>query len=242
MPVRRRLRAWGRAARRVWQARREIQAMLAYRVRRGDPGIGLPGAKGDAGSAGAKGETGATGARGSDGVPGPQGVQGPAGIQGPAGSNGLPGATGPQGLKGDTGAPKRVERYTATSSASLTAPVATFTWPACTSTPDVDIIPTWSGDQMIVGGVTAQTLSGAAVAVKRSKGTLLLGRRPLPARAVDPRHHSRHLQLGRPHAEQARTGDPGRCGAGEYRSPEGGITTVTRSSNRRFLSRLRQRR
>ncbi|WP_227441005.1 MULTISPECIES: hypothetical protein [unclassified Methylobacterium] len=27
---------------------------------------------------------------------------------------------------------------------------------------------------MIVGGVTAQTLSGATVAVKRSKGTLLL--------------------------------------------------------------------
>ena len=152
--------------------------MLAYRVRRAIPALGCPGQKGDAGSAGAKGETGATGARGSDGVPGPQGVQGPAGIQGPAGSNGLPGATGPQGLKGDTGAPKRVERYTATSSASLTAPVATFTWPACTSTPDVDIIPTWSGDQMIVGGVTAQTLSGAAVAVKRSKGTLLLAAGP----------------------------------------------------------------
>lgn len=100
---------------------------------------------------------------------------------------GLVGATGPQGSVGPAGAPKRVERYTATSSTSLTAPVATFTWPACSSAPDVDIIPTWSGNQMIVGGVTAQTLSGATVAVKRSKPTLLLTDgpfEPAPSTAV----------------------------------------------------------
>ena len=88
---------------------------------------------------------------------------------------GATGVAGPQGPVGPAGAPKRVERYTVPSNTSA---VATFTWPACTSTPDVDIIPTWSGDQMIVGGVTAQTLSGATVAVKRSKGTLLLAAGP----------------------------------------------------------------
>lgn len=90
---------------------------------------------------------------------------------------GATGAQGPQGLKGDTGAtgpagaPKRVERYTATSN---TSGVATYSWAACTTTPDVDIIHGWVGDQMTGGGVTSQSLSGATVLVKRSRGTLLL--------------------------------------------------------------------
>lgn len=85
---------------------------------------------------------------------------------------------GPQGLKGDTGAtgpagtPKRVERYTANTNSSG---VATFTFsPAFTSPPDIEVVTGWSGDQMIAGGVTAQTLTGATVLVKRSRGTLLL--------------------------------------------------------------------
>lgn len=43
---------------------------------------------------------------------------------------------------------------------------------------------------MVVGGVTAQTLSGATVAVKRSKGTLLLAAgpfEPAPSTAVTVR-------------------------------------------------------
>lgn len=150
----------------------------------GNPGpSGVAGPKGDAGNAGQKGDTGtpgAAGAAGPAGAAGGTGPQGPVGVAGPKGDAGAAGQPGAAGLKGETGAtgaagaPKRVERYTATSSASLTAPVATFTWAACTSAADVDIIPTWSGNQMIVGGVTAQTLSGATVAVKRSKGTLLL--------------------------------------------------------------------
>lgn len=138
---------------------------------KGDAGVGVPGSKGDTGSAGPKGDTGIQGPQGERGVAGPQGATG-------VGTVGPQGVPGPSGAVGPAGAPKRVERYTATSSASLTAPVATFTWTACTSTPDVDIIPTWSGDQMIVGGVTTQTLSGATVAVKRSKGTLLLAAGP----------------------------------------------------------------
>ena len=42
----------------------------------------------------------------------------------------------------------------------------------------VDIIHGWSGDQMIGGGVTAQTLSSATVLVKRSRGALLLSAGP----------------------------------------------------------------
>lgn len=70
------------------------------------------------------------------------------------------------------GAPKRVERYTATTNASG---LATFTFsPAFTTPPDIEVIDGWAGDQMITGGVTAQSLTGAAVQVKRSRGTLLL--------------------------------------------------------------------
>jgi hypothetical protein len=71
-----------------------------------------------------------------------------------------------------------VERYTATSNASG---VATYTWPACAATPDVDVILGWAGTQMISGGVTAQTLTGATVAVMRSRGTLALSSGPFEA-------------------------------------------------------------
>ncbi|WP_244472264.1 hypothetical protein [Methylobacterium sp. Leaf108] len=40
------------------------------------------------------------------------------------------------------------------------------------------MIPTWSNDIQIMGGVTAQTLSGATVLAKRSRGTLLLNAGP----------------------------------------------------------------
>ncbi|MBY0396768.1 MAG: hypothetical protein K2X91_09910 [Thermoleophilia bacterium] len=63
-----------------------------------------------------------------------------------------------------------MERYTANANASG---IATYAWTACTTTPDVDVILGWSGDQMIAGGVISQSLSGATVAVKRSRGTLL---------------------------------------------------------------------
>lgn len=42
------------------------------------------------------------------------------------------------------------------------------------SAPDVDVILGWSGDQMVAGGVVSQSVSGATVAVKRSRGALLL--------------------------------------------------------------------
>jgi hypothetical protein len=43
------------------------------------------------------------------------------------------------------------------------------------------VIPTWVGDTIILGGVTAQTLSGATVIAKRSRGTLLLTAGPFEA-------------------------------------------------------------
>jgi hypothetical protein len=56
--------------------------------------------------------------------------------------------------------------------------VATFVWPICATAPDVEAILGWSGDQIIAGGVTSQSLSGATVLVKRSRGTLLLNSGP----------------------------------------------------------------
>ncbi|PXW50726.1 collagen triple helix repeat protein [Methylobacterium sp. B4] len=124
---------------------------------------GAPGAKGDAGAAGAPGAVGATGPKGD---PGPRGV---------AGAPGLKGEPGSVGLQGPAGTPKRVERYTAAANSNG---VATFAWPACATVPDVEVIVGWAGDQMIAGGVTSQSLSGATVLVKRSRGTLLLNSSP----------------------------------------------------------------
>lgn len=141
---------------------------------------GPQGKAGDQGIAGPAGPSGATGAQGLAGPKGEAGAQGPAGAVGPAGPAGAVGATGPMGPVGATGAtgatgpagtPRRVERYTATSN---TSGIATYSWPACATAPDVDIIHGWVGDQMTGGGVTAQTNSGASVLVKRSRGTLLL--------------------------------------------------------------------
>jgi hypothetical protein len=60
--------------------------------------------------------------------------------------------------------------------------VATYTWPACTAEADVEPIIGWATinglTQMVTGGVTSQTLSGATVAVKVSQGTLALAASP----------------------------------------------------------------
>lgn len=150
-------------------------------------GIGSPGMgpTGPAGERGPRGSTGPKGDPGANGAPGPAGPQGPPGKDGAAGlrgdkgeagpagapgSQGQPGTAGKDGATGPAGAPKRVERYTATANASG---VATFTWTACTAAPDVDVIPTWSGEQMVAGGELTKTLSGATFAVKRSRGTLV---------------------------------------------------------------------
>lgn len=85
------------------------------------------------------------------------------------------GPQGPVGATGAAGVPKRVERYTANANAQG---VATYSWPACTSPADVDVIPSWIGDTIIIGGVTSQTLSGATVSAKRSRGTLALSSGP----------------------------------------------------------------
>lgn len=122
---------------------------------------------GGAGARGRPGKDGLDGAPGKDGLPGKDGAPGLPGRDGASGKDGAPGTNGKDG---PAGLPKRVERYTAVTNASG---IATFTWPAFTAPPDVDVIPTWLGDQMITGGVTTQTLSGATVAVKRSRGTLL---------------------------------------------------------------------
>jgi len=52
---------------------------------------------------------------------------------------------------------------------------------------DIRINPTWVSDQYVGGGVTAKTLTGCTVLVKRSKGTLLLAAGPFetaPSTAV----------------------------------------------------------
>lgn len=79
-------------------------------------------------------------------------------------------------MQGAAGTPKRVERYTATTNASG---VATFTFsPAFTTAPDVQVIIGWNGDQMIAGGVTALSTTGATVLAKVSRGTLALSSGP----------------------------------------------------------------
>ncbi|GJD72561.1 collagen-like domain-containing protein [Methylobacterium goesingense] len=144
---------------------------------KGDQGaVGQAGPKGDAGSAGSPG---AAGQQGIQGVPGKDGAAGAAGAKGETGLQGATGAagasiTGPQGPSGPAGAPKRVERYTATTNASGSA---SYTWTACTSAPDVDVILGWTTGtpaQMITGAITASTNASATAAVKVSQGTVLL--------------------------------------------------------------------
>lgn len=127
---------------------------------------GQPGVAGPAGPPGKDGATGPAGKDGSPGVAGPAGKDGAAGATGPAGKDGAPGAAGPAGT------PKRVARFTGATDATG---VATITFsPAFTTLDDVDVITGWSGDQMVAGGVTQQSVSGCKVAVKVSRGTLLL--------------------------------------------------------------------
>lgn len=109
------------------------------------------------------------GATGATGAAGPTGATGPAGPQGVAGATG---ATGPAGT------PRRVERYTATTGSGG---VASFSFAACSATPDIQVIPGWSGEQYIGGGVTAQTLSTATVQGMVSRGSLLLSSGPFQA-------------------------------------------------------------
>lgn len=85
------------------------------------------------------------------------------------------GAAGPVG---PAGTPTRVERYTATTNASG---VATFSWSACSTSPDIQVVPGWSGQQYVGGGVTAQTNSSATVQGMISRGTLLLTAGPFQA-------------------------------------------------------------
>ncbi|MDE4913451.1 hypothetical protein PQI07_22485 [Methylobacterium sp. 092160098-2] len=86
---------------------------------------------------------------------------------------------GAQGSVGPAGAPKRIERYTAVANASG---IAIFTWTACTSTADVDVITGWVTInglvQMVTGAVVTQSLSGATANVKVSQGTLALTASP----------------------------------------------------------------
>ncbi len=84
--------------------------------------IGPTGPKGDTGLQGPVGPQGIQGPRGANGATGPQGLQGPPGAQGnpgPAGPQGIAGAAGLNGTDGDDG-----DRYTTTSSTSLTISVA----------------------------------------------------------------------------------------------------------------------
>ena len=68
--------------------------------------------------------------------------------------------------------PLRVERYTA---ATNTNGIATITFPTPFAVaPDVQAITSWTGEQMIAGGVTAVSTTGCTVQAMVSRGTLLL--------------------------------------------------------------------
>jgi hypothetical protein len=118
------------------------------------------------------GPAGEPGPQGPQGDIGPAGSRGATGAKGDAGPQGIQGTVGPAGPKGDPGTPLRVEPYTVTSNASG---VATFTFsPAFTVINDISVKTGWVNDQQVGGGVTSQTLTGATVLVKRSRGALLL--------------------------------------------------------------------
>lgn len=110
------------------------------------------------GDTGPKGETGAKGDAGSKGDSGPKGETGPKGDIGP---------------KGDAGAPKRIERFSGTVAGAAGLATIPFS-PAFAAPPLVRVVEGWLGDQLISGSATAVTAAGATVAVKRSRGTLLL--------------------------------------------------------------------
>lgn len=134
-------------------------------------GVGSPGV-------GPQGPAGPQGVQGSKGDVGPAGAQGPKGDTGATGAQGVAGPAGATGATGPAGTPRRVERYTANTGAGG---IASFTFPACPAVPDVQVIPGWSGEQYVGGGVTAQTLSTATVQGMVSRGTLLLTTGPFTA-------------------------------------------------------------
>lgn len=66
----------------------------------------------------------------------------------------------------------RFARFSSTTDANG---VATITFnPAFTTILDIQVITTWSGDQMVGGGVLTSSLTGCTVQAKISRGTLLL--------------------------------------------------------------------
>lgn len=136
---------------------------------------GAPGAKGDTGAQGPKGDAGATGAQGPIGLTGATGATGPAGPTGAMGPTGATGATGPAGKDG---AGIRVERFTGTTNASGVAAI-TFS-PVFAKAPNINVIESWSGEQMITGAVVAgtATATGCQVQVMISRATLLLSAGP----------------------------------------------------------------
>lgn len=95
---------------------------------------------------------------------------------GPKGDTGPKGDKGDTGSRGPAGSPKRVERYTGTVIGSQG--LATVTFPAFAAPPLGKVIDGWNGDQQITGMVTATTTTTATVAVKRSRGALLLSAGP----------------------------------------------------------------
>ena len=66
----------------------------------------------------------------------------------------------------------RIVRYNAVTNASG---IATFVFnPAFTTAPDVDVIDTWTGEQIVTGGVLTFSTTGCTVQAMVSRGTLLL--------------------------------------------------------------------
>ncbi|WP_268915634.1 collagen-like domain-containing protein [Aureimonas psammosilenae] len=137
---------------------------------------GLNGKDGAAGAPGPKGDTGPTGQAGPQGVKGDAGPVGPVGPAGAIGSAGATGAKGETGPAGKDAVGPRIERYSGAVVGS--AGIATITWAKPFTAPPLGkVIDGWggaNGTQQITGRVTATTTTTATVAVRRSKGTLLL--------------------------------------------------------------------
>jgi len=117
-----------------------------------------------------------TGPQGPTGPAGPTGPQGAKGDKGDRGNDGAAGPVGATGPKGDRGAPRRVERYTGTVTGGNG--MATVTFPAFASPPMGKVIDGWNGEQQITGMVVSTTTTTASVAVRRSRGSLLLSNGP----------------------------------------------------------------
>lgn len=117
-----------------------------------------------------------TGPQGPKGDKGDRGNDGAAGPAGPTGPKGETGTKGDKGDAGPAGTPKRIERYTGTVAGSQG--FATVTFPAFTKAPLGKVVDGWNGEQQVTGMVTATTATTATVAVRRSRGALLLSSGP----------------------------------------------------------------